>query len=75
MRRGLKEMEVGIQAARINGAEFEIRHISSRFRWRSHRRAKTSTNKDNINRMSSCVKMLSDGKTRQVFLDAPKVLV
>ena len=33
-----------------------------------------STNKDITNRISSCFKMFSDGKTGQIFLDAPKVV-
>lgn len=49
----------------------KIRRIPSRFRWAAE---ETSTNKDTVNRMSSYVKMLSHRKTRQVFLDALKVL-
>ena len=41
---------------------------------KGHATEQNSMNKDIINRMSSCIKMLSDGKTRQIFLVAPKVL-
>jgi len=55
---------------RMTDAEFENQALSLE----GHAAEQNSTNKDIVNRMSSCVKMLSDGKTRQVFLDAPKVL-
>ena len=68
--RGQKEMEVGIQAARMNGAEFE----NQSSHWVFTPQSKISPKKDIVNRMASCLKMLSVQKARQVFLDASKML-
>ena len=56
------------------GAEFVNQVHLQPLPLRGHATEQNSTNKDILNRMSSCVKLLSDGKTRQIFLDAPKVL-
>ena len=49
----------------MTGDEFEMRL----FRWE----VMITPHCQMSSRMSSCIKMLSDRKTRQVFLDTPKV--
>ena len=56
----------------MTGGEFENQAQLQPLLLGGHAAEQNSTNKDIVNRMSSCVKMLSDGKTRQVFLDALK---
>ena len=68
--RGQKEMEVGIHAARMTGAEFENQSLSLGF----YAAKQTFPKKDIVNKIASCLKMLSVQKARQVFLDASKML-
>ena len=58
----------------MSGTEFENQAQLQPLPLGVHAEEKTSRNKDIVNRMSARVKMLSDGKTRQVFLDVLKVL-
>ena len=63
-------MKVGIQAARMTGAEFKNQPLLLRF----YTAKQIYTKKDIVDRMASSVKMLSVQKARQVFLDASKML-
>lgn len=58
----------------MTGADFENQAHPQPLPLGGRAAEETSTNKDTVNRMSSYVKMLSHRKTRQVFLDALKVL-
>lgn len=58
----------------MTGAEFENQAHLQSLSLGGQAAEQTSTNKDTVNRMVSYVKMLSHRKTRQVFLDALKVL-
>ena len=68
--RGQKEMEVGIQAARMTVVEFENQSLPLGF----YAAKQTSPKKDIVNKIASCLKMLRVQKARQVFLDASKML-
>ena len=71
---GLKEILVKIQAMQMTGAESENQAHLQPLPLRGQATEQNSTNKDINNRMSSCVKLISDGKTRKIFLDVLKVL-
>ena len=72
--RGLKEIEVGIQAVQMTGAEFENQAHLQPLPLRGQETEQNSMNKDINNRMSNCVKLISDSKTRKIFLDVLTVL-
>ena len=58
----------------ITGAEFENQAHLQSLPLRGQETEQNSMNKDINNRMSSCVKLISDGKTRKIFLDVLTVL-
>ena len=72
--RGLKEMEVEIWAVHMTGAKFENQAHLQPLPLRGQATEQNSTNKDINSRMSSCVKLIIDSKTRKIFLDVQKVL-
>ena len=65
---GLKEIEVEIQAMQMTGAKSENQSHLQSLPLRGQATEQNSTNKDINNRMSSCLKLISDGKTRRFFL-------
>ena len=58
----------------ITGAEFENQAHLQPLPLRGQETEQNSMNKDVNNRMSNCVKLISGGKTRKIFLDVLTVL-